>query len=165
MKSLRHRWDWLRGRAGLVIILYVYFPSFWKKKESIFRSSCTISSTIVACETRLTENGIPPEPNLCCCKLNILDWSLHSPQSYCATSKLLKNTPCLCLHPVKLFVDFGHSAAPNPNNYVAALVLYGTRGSVRGLNRWEYKWLPLSPKFNAKQRRWRENSYVFQVDQ
>ena len=66
----------------------------------------------------------------------------------------------LCLHPVKLFVNFGHSAAPNPNNYVTALVLYGTQGPVWGLNRWECKWLPLSPTFNAK-RRWRENSYVF----
>ena len=66
---------------------------------------------------------------------------------------------------VKLFLNFGHSAAPNPDNHVAALVLYGTQGSVRALNRWEYKWLPLSPKFNAKQHRWRGNSNVFQVDQ
>ena len=65
----------------------------------------------------------------------------------------------------KAIPEFGHFAAPDPYNYVAALVLYGTQGSVRGLNRWEYKWLPLSPKFNAKQHRWRENSYVFQVDQ
>ena len=27
-------------------------------------------------------------------------------------------------------MNFGHSAAPNPYNYVAALVLYGTKGSV-----------------------------------
>ena len=105
-----------------------------------------------------------PQTNLCCCTLNILDWSLHSPQSHCTTSELLKKTPCLCLHPVKLFLNFGHSAAPNPNNYVAALVLYRTQGSVRGLNRWEYKWLPFSPKVNVKQHRWRQNSYVFQVD-
>ena len=39
------------------------------------------------------------------------------------------------LQPVKLFLNFGHSAAPNPYNYLAALVLYGTQGSVRGLNR------------------------------
>ena len=45
---------------------------------------------------------------------------------------------------------FGHSAAPNPYYYVAVLVLYETRGSVRGLNRWEYEWLALSPKFNVK---------------
>ena len=35
-----------------------------KKKRSIFRSSYTISSIIVACETRLTGNGIPPGPNM-----------------------------------------------------------------------------------------------------
>ena len=45
----------------------------------------------------------------------------------------------LCLNPVQLFLNFGHSAAPNPYNYVAALVLYETRGSVRGLNRWEIR--------------------------
>ena len=66
--------------------------------KSIFRSSYTISSIVLACEIRLTENGISPEPNLCCCKLNILDWSLHSPQSYCTTCKLLKSTPCcICI--------------------------------------------------------------------
>ena len=40
-------------------------------------------------------------------------------------------------------------------------MLCETRGSVRGLNRWEYEWLALSPNFNAQQHRWRENSYVF----
>ena len=54
------------------------------------------------------------------------------------------------MNPVKLFLYFGHSAAPSLYNYVAALVLYETRGSVRGLNRWEYEWLALSPKFNVK---------------
>ena len=68
----------------------------------------------------------------------------------------------LCLNPVKLFLCFGDSAAPTPCSYVAALVvLCETRGSVRGLNRWEYEWLALSPNFNAQQHRWRENSYVF----
>ena len=52
----------LRGRAGLIVILYVSFHLF--EKKIIFRSSYTISSIIVACETRLTENGIPPERNL-----------------------------------------------------------------------------------------------------
>ena len=69
------------------------------------------------------------------------------------------------LDPVKLFLYFGHFVAPNPYNYVAALVLYGTRGFVRGLNRWECEWLALPSKFNVKQHRSRENSYVFQVDQ
>ena len=40
-------------------------------------------------------------------------------------------------------------------------MLCETRGSVRGLNRWEYEWLALSPNFNAQQHQWRENSCVF----
>ena len=36
----------------------------------------------------------------------------------------------------QLFLNFGHSAAPNLYNYVAALVRYGTQGR---LNEWEYK--------------------------
>ena len=76
----------------------------------------------------------------------------------------LSKKSLLCLNPVKIFLYFGHSAAPKPYDYVSALVFYETRGSVRGLNRWEYEWLALSPKFNVKQCRWRENSYVFQVD-
>ena len=67
------------------------------------------------------------------------------------------------MNPAKLLLYFGNSAAPNLYNYVAVLVLYGTQGSVRGLNRWEYEWLALSPKFNVKQHRWRENSYVFKL--
>ena len=39
------------------------FSTFFENK-TIFRSSYTISSIIVAWETRLTENGVPPEPNL-----------------------------------------------------------------------------------------------------
>ena len=61
--------------------------------------------------------------------------------------------------------NVGHSALSSPCRYVAAIVLYEKRDPVRGLNRWEYEWLALSPKFNAKPHRWRENSYVFQVDQ
>ena len=151
----------LSGRTDLIITLYAYFPFFGK--ISIFRSSYTTSSIVVACDTRLTGNNITPKPNLCCCKLNIVAWSLHSPKSYCTTSILLKRPP-YCLHPVKLFLDFSRSAAPK-NNYVAALVLSGMQGSVRGLNRWEYKWLLLSPTSSAKPRRCRENSYAFQVDQ
>ena len=52
----------LKGHAGLVIILYAFFNLF--EKKSTFRSSYTISSIILACETRLTENGMPPERNL-----------------------------------------------------------------------------------------------------
>ena len=52
----------LRGLAGHIILLYVFFLHIFIKK---IRCSYTIiSSIIVAYETRLTENGIPPEPNL-----------------------------------------------------------------------------------------------------
>ena len=51
-----------RGRAGHIIILYVFFHLF--EKKSLFRSSYnTTSSVIVDWETRLTENGTSPEPN------------------------------------------------------------------------------------------------------
>lgn len=46
----------------------------------------------------------------------------------------------VCLNPVKVFLYFGHSTAPDPYSYVAALVPYGTPGFVRSLNRWEYEW-------------------------
>ena len=126
-----------------------------------------VSCIYSAYEIRLTANGIPPEPKLKpirLCSLS-LEEILRSPRLVCTTSSSLQvRTPC-CSNPVKLFLNFGHSAAPNPYNYVAAFVLYGTRSSVRGLNRWKYEWLALSPKFSVNQHRWRENSYVFQVDQ
>ena len=58
------------GRAGRIIILHAFLEI---KKRSIFRSRYAFSIIVVACETRLTENGIPPEPYLCWCRLNILD--------------------------------------------------------------------------------------------
>ena len=60
----------LTGPRGLIIILYVLF---FIEKKCGFRSSHTIFSIIVAYETPLTESGISPEPNMCCCKLDILD--------------------------------------------------------------------------------------------
>ena len=54
-----------------------FFDGLFDKNESLFRSSYTISRIIVACETRLTEIGIPTEPNLCWCKLNILSIRLR----------------------------------------------------------------------------------------
>ena len=84
---------------------------------------------------------------------------MHSPLSFLYYQYITQKNAVLCLYPVKLFQNFCHSAAPNPYNYVAALVLYyGTQGSIRDLNRWEYTWLLLPPTFNAKQHRWRENS-------
>ena len=62
-------------------------------------------------------------------------------------SELFTQKHVLCMHPVKRFLNFGYSAAPT----FAAFVLSGSQGSVRSLNRWDYRWLPLSPKFNAKQ--------------
>ena len=92
-----------------------------------------------------------------------MKYYIHPPTN-CTTSKSLKRTPCAFAFS-KAVLDVWSSAAPKPYNDIAALVLFGTPGSVRGLNCWEYKWLPLSPKFNAKQHRWCENSYVCQVDQ
>ena len=85
----------------------------------------------MACETRLMENGMPPEPNV----------RIVSLISFLCYQYITPKHALLCLHPVKLFLNFGRSAAHKPYNYVAALMLYGTQGSVRGLNRWEYKWL------------------------
>ena len=90
-------------------------------------------------------------------KLSILGSELDPTQSF--WYERLINTQkhaWLSFRPVNLFLNFGRSAARNPCSYVAALVLYGTQGSVRGLHRWEYRWLLLSPKFNAKQHRRRE---------
>ena len=81
---------------------------------------------------------------------SILDESLRSPPSFSVLPVDRSKCALWCSNPVELFLCFGHSAAPNPYNYVAALALYGTRGFVRGLNRWEYEWLALSPKFNVK---------------
>ena len=55
--------DTLRGRAGPSVIIYVVFHLF--EKNCLFRSSYTISSIMVASESRGTENGIPPESSLC----------------------------------------------------------------------------------------------------
>ena len=98
-----------------------------------FRSSCTISSIMVAYETRLTENGIPPEPKLLSAsvlcfriKLTATPSFLHYQYQY-----ITKKYALLRFGPVKLSLYFGHSAAPNPFNYVAPLVLYGTRSFER----------------------------------
>ena len=43
--------------------------------------------------------------------------------------------------------EFCVLAVANPYNYVAVrLVLRETQGSIRGINGWEYSWLPLSPR-------------------
>ena len=52
--------------------------------------------------------------------------------SYSYYQQICPSNPCLCLNPVKLFLYFGHSTAPNPYNYVAALVLY-ERGAPLGV--------------------------------
>ena len=58
---LPHAMSTLRSRAGLFIILSL-FSVVWKKTN--FPNSYTFFSIIVAYETRLTENGLPPERNL-----------------------------------------------------------------------------------------------------
>ena len=110
------------------------------EKSWLFCSSYTLSSKIVSWETRLTENGIPPEPNLCWCSAslipqikgyihhNLIVLPVNSSKARIVVFESRKAIPELC-----------HSAAPNPKNYLAVLVLYGTQGSVRGLNRWKHK--------------------------
>ena len=95
--------------------------------------------------------------------LNILGSSLHSPQLFCTTRKSLKSTHC-CVY------------IPWSFSWISVVVELLTRITTlrrsclterRALSE---AWicgniLSLSPEFNAKQHRWRENSYVFQVDQ
>ena len=58
---------------------------------------------------------------------SILEGSLHWPQ--CLNLKhITKKIALLCLHPKNLYLYFGHSAAPNPYNYVASLVFYCSLG-------------------------------------
>ena len=145
----------LRGRAALICFFFCFL------KNSRFRRSYTIWSIPVAYETRLTETAYLP--NRTCVAASLI--SQINAYIHPNLIVLPVNYSKARLVVINIFLNFGHSAAPNPNNHVAALVLYGTQGSVRGLNRWEYNWLPLSPKFYAKQHRWRGNSHVFQVDQ
>ena len=157
-----------RGRVGHTIILYVPPPDFFVKFVFLQQLHyCVPSSQYI----RAAENTPYGKRHTSRAKAysslqSILNESLRSPPSclYYVPVDHSKHA-LLCLNPVKLFLHFGHSAAANPYNYVAALVLHGTPGSDGGLNRREYKWLALSAKFNVKQHRWRENSYVFQVDQ
>ena len=53
----------LRGRSDLIIVLYAFFLHTFGKKMS-FPQQLYFFSIVVACETRLTENSIPPEPNM-----------------------------------------------------------------------------------------------------
>ena len=46
--------------------------------------------------------------------------------------------------------ELSHSATPSQYSYNAALVLQGTRGSVRGWHRSACRWLALSLKFIVK---------------
>ena len=118
----------------------------------------------MACETRLTENGVPPERNLRMVSLIYFRLKLTFTPIFVVLTVNHSKARLVVFASLKLlFLNFGHFAATNPHIYVAALVLYGTQGSIRGLNRWAYKWLPLSLKLNPRQHRWRENSYVFQV--
>ena len=45
----------------------------------IFSRSCIFSTILPGGSKHVTGNAIPPEPNLCWCKLNISDLSLHPP--------------------------------------------------------------------------------------
>ena len=72
-------------------MLYNFF-----RQVCLFRSSHTVCNIIVAYESRLTDNGIPPEPNLIKPAQSILAENLFHPD-LSSTTKY-----ALCLHPVKL---------------------------------------------------------------
>ena len=93
------------------------------------------------------------------CSLSQKKTHLH-PDHFSTTSSITKKYALLCSHPVWLCLYFGHSAAPNPYNYVASVVLNDPFEAGIGRN---VSGLALSPNFNVKQHRWRENSYDFQV--
>ena len=101
-------------------------------KKGTFRSTYPISSIIVACETAYgkwptsrTERAYG--------KLNIrINLKFTFTPIFFVLPVYHFKARLVVLHPVKLFLNFGHYAAPNPYNYVAALVLNGTQGSVRG---------------------------------
>ena len=111
--------------------------------------------------------GVPRWQSSCPDRLaEATDSSLHSPHSVLYYQWISKKHALLCLHPEKLlFLSFGHFAASNPYNYVAVLVLYGTQGSIRGLNWWEYNVVVIVAKVQCQKHRRRENSCVLQVDQ
>ena len=145
-----------RGRAGRIVIIYVFFHIFENKRICRCGDTiCTLFQWPVKHVIRKTTHTSRTEPVL------VQDQYLKLKLTF--TSILLYNSyinqkhALMCLHPVKLFLNFGHSAARYPNNY-------GTQGSVTCLNRWEYQQQQLSPKLNAEQHRWRENSYGFQLD-
>ena len=129
-----------------------------------FCSSYTVPSTIERQKHALRQTANLPKQSLFISAVYLRRKVTFTPILFVLPVHLSKLS-LLCLYPAQLLLCFGHSAAPNPYNYVAALVLYETRGSVSGLNRWEYEWLALPPKFNVKQHQSRENSYFFQVDQ
>ena len=104
-------------------------------------------------EPRLTENDIFPEPNL---------WSLYSVfwNKTCidlnlalTTSASRKCTPCcVCttLHPVKLCLHYGHSAAPNRSTYLWHVTSRTSAlHSVKGFHRSECDRSVFSSMFNV----------------
>ena len=79
--------------------------------------------------------------------------------SYAVFCLKKKNVCLVCLHPEKLYLYFGHSAVLTRKLRCVARALR----CVRGWHRSECERLALSPNFNVKRHRWRENSYAFQV--
>ena len=84
-----HDTPYLRGRGShIVLLLHVFFVYFlW----NCFVHSNSFFSIWVAYETRLTANGIPPEPDSSL--QSILEDSLHSPPSFLCC-QITPNTPC-----------------------------------------------------------------------
>ena len=70
------------------------FSSFWQK---VFSAAAVSFPVRVTCETRLTENGISPEPSLL--SLCSLSWkkAYIDPNRFGTTSRSRKRTPCVCI--------------------------------------------------------------------
>ena len=152
------------SRRPYYIPIVYNFPPFFVVVKFVFLQQPYCSRHNRAATTRPTANSIPPEPKFI--RLCSLSWTKAYVHRHLSVPPVDHSKyALLCLNPVKLFLYFGHYAAPNPYNDIGTLVLYGTPGCVRGLNGWEYEWVAWSPKFNVKQHRWRESSHVFQADQ
>ena len=77
----------LWASAGQIIVIYVFFHL---RKKRLFRGRDTVSGIIAAWETRLTENGISPEPNLCIVRLISEIKAYIHPKSFCTSTRSVR---------------------------------------------------------------------------
>ena len=134
----------LRGRPGLVI--NTYFPQMLYYSQYI---SGLFNTPYGKQHTSGNEAYVHPN----------MFWYYQK-----MTLKHVSRTCCVCIpYTVSWILVILHRRACITT--LRRLCFYRTQGSVRSFYRWGYEWLLLSPKVNAKQHRWRENSHVFQVDQ